>query len=87
MQIEQLILTTRLPALKRVMTGGGMELDIIANPKITDDGQAVIQVNCLIENQSTQFLIAGSLRPQRAQLSNTSTTPMASTFPVRVSCP
>ena len=31
-------------ALKRIMEGGEMELDIIVNPKTTDDGQAVIQV-------------------------------------------
>ena len=33
-----------LPALKRVMENEGMELEIIINPKTTDDGQAVIQV-------------------------------------------
>ena len=32
------------PALKRVMETEGMELEIIINPKTTDDGQAVIQV-------------------------------------------
>src|ERR1700722_18128503 len=35
-----------LQALKRVMEIEGMELEIIINPKTTDDGQAVIQVNC-----------------------------------------
>ena len=34
-------------ALKRVMDNEGMDLDIIINPKTTDDGQAVIQV-CLL---------------------------------------
>lgn len=33
-----------LKALKRVMDTEGMDLDIIVNPKTTDDGQAVIQV-------------------------------------------
>ncbi|EMD32022.1 hypothetical protein CERSUDRAFT_58921 [Gelatoporia subvermispora B] len=33
-----------LPALKRVMQAGELELDIIINPKTTDDGQAVIQL-------------------------------------------
>lgn len=31
-------------ALKKIMENDGMELDIITNPKITDDGHAVIQV-------------------------------------------
>lgn len=31
-------------ALKRIMEGEGMELEIIVNPKTTDDGQAVLQV-------------------------------------------
>lgn len=33
-----------LRALKRVMDKGGMELDIIVNPKVTDRGEAVIQL-------------------------------------------
>ncbi|KAI0702985.1 UTP-glucose-1-phosphate uridylyltransferase [Cerioporus squamosus] len=33
-----------LRALKRIMESEGMELDIIVNPKTTDDGQAVIQL-------------------------------------------
>ncbi|KAI0829640.1 UTP-glucose-1-phosphate uridylyltransferase [Trametes gibbosa] len=33
-----------LRALKRVMETEGMELDIIVNPKTTDDGQAVVQL-------------------------------------------
>ncbi|KAF8135772.1 UTP-glucose-1-phosphate uridylyltransferase [Boletus edulis] len=33
-----------LKALRKVMTGGGMELDIIVNPKVTDDGQSIIQL-------------------------------------------
>lgn len=33
-----------LKALKRVMEVEGMELEIIINPKTTDDGQAVVQV-------------------------------------------
>jgi hypothetical protein len=37
-------LTRSIPALKRVMENGGMDLDIIANPKKTEDGQEVIQV-------------------------------------------
>ncbi|EPT02638.1 hypothetical protein FOMPIDRAFT_1047699 [Fomitopsis schrenkii] len=33
-----------LKALKRIMEGEGMELDIIVNPKTTDDGVAVVQL-------------------------------------------
>ncbi|KDQ57769.1 hypothetical protein JAAARDRAFT_35461 [Jaapia argillacea MUCL 33604] len=33
-----------LKALKRIMENEGMELDIIINPKTTDDGQAVVQL-------------------------------------------
>ncbi|KAG6813552.1 hypothetical protein H0H92_009944 [Tricholoma furcatifolium] len=33
-----------LRALKKIMDKGGMELEIIANPKTTDDGRAVIQL-------------------------------------------
>ncbi|KAJ7268855.1 UTP-glucose-1-phosphate uridylyltransferase [Mycena haematopus] len=33
-----------LKALKRVMDKGGMDLDIIINPKVTDKGEAVIQL-------------------------------------------
>jgi len=33
-----------LPALKRIMTTEGMELEIIINPKTNDDGQAVVQL-------------------------------------------
>ncbi|KAM5533348.1 hypothetical protein V8D89_013022 [Ganoderma adspersum] len=33
-----------LRALRRIMENEGMELDIIVNPKTTDDGQAVIQL-------------------------------------------
>lgn len=33
-----------LRALKRIMENEGMELDIIINPKTTDDGQAVVQL-------------------------------------------
>lgn len=47
---------TFLAALKRVMNGGGMELDIIANPKLTDDGQAVIQVGCLLGNSENHTI-------------------------------
>lgn len=31
-------------ALKRIMDNGDMELDIIANPKVTQNGESVIQV-------------------------------------------
>jgi hypothetical protein len=31
-------------ALKRIMNGGGMDLDIIVNPKMSENGQAVLQV-------------------------------------------
>ncbi|KAL1748725.1 UTP--glucose-1-phosphate uridylyltransferase family [Schizophyllum fasciatum] len=33
-----------LKALKRIMSNEGMELDIIVNPKVADDGQAVLQL-------------------------------------------
>ncbi|CAL1707727.1 unnamed protein product [Somion occarium] len=33
-----------LKALKRIMESDGMELEIIVNPKVTDDGQQVIQL-------------------------------------------
>ena len=33
-----------LKALKRIMSTEGMELDIIVNPKVADDGQAVLQL-------------------------------------------
>ncbi|GBE81322.1 Probable UTP--glucose-1-phosphate [Sparassis crispa] len=33
-----------LPALRKIMQAGEMELDIIVNPKTTDEGQAVIQL-------------------------------------------
>ncbi|KAI0790628.1 UTP-glucose-1-phosphate uridylyltransferase [Abortiporus biennis] len=33
-----------LPALKRIMESDGIELDIIVNPKVTDDGHSVIQL-------------------------------------------
>ena len=35
------------PALKRIMDNGNMELDIIVNPKVTRDGESVIQVRFL----------------------------------------
>jgi hypothetical protein len=34
-------------ALKGIMETEGMELEIIINPKVTDDGQAVVQVQPL----------------------------------------
>jgi UTP--glucose-1-phosphate uridylyltransferase len=33
-----------LKALKRIMNGGGMDLDIIVNPKMSENGQAVLQL-------------------------------------------
>ncbi|KIM92105.1 hypothetical protein PILCRDRAFT_111763 [Piloderma croceum F 1598] len=33
-----------LKALKRIMDNGGMKLDIIVNPKVTEDGHSVIQL-------------------------------------------
>lgn len=33
-----------LPALKRIMESEGLELEIIINPKTTDDGHAVVQL-------------------------------------------
>jgi UTP--glucose-1-phosphate uridylyltransferase len=35
---------TTMLALKRIMETEGMDLEIIVNPKVTDDGQSVIQV-------------------------------------------
>ncbi|KAG8742830.1 UTP-glucose-1-phosphate uridylyltransferase [Ceratobasidium sp. 414] len=37
-----------LPAIKRVMDNEGMELDIIVNNKVADDGQAVIQLETAV---------------------------------------
>lgn len=34
----------RSPALKKSVTNGVMDLDIIVNPKVTDSGQSIIQV-------------------------------------------
>jgi UTP--glucose-1-phosphate uridylyltransferase len=39
-------LWVNLKALKRVIENEGMDLDIIVNPKATDDGTAVIQASC-----------------------------------------
>ena len=36
------------PALKRVMDNNGMELDLIINPKVTEEGHAVIQVHLAV---------------------------------------
>lgn len=38
------ILSDIILALKRVMENEGMELEIIVNPKMTDDGHSVVQV-------------------------------------------
>lgn len=38
---------TRLQALKKVITDGSIDLDIIVNPKVTDDGQPIIQVRSM----------------------------------------
>ncbi|GJE94458.1 UTP--glucose-1-phosphate uridylyltransferase [Phanerochaete sordida] len=48
----------KLSALKRIMENGEMELDIIVNPKTTDDGQAVIQLETAA-GDAIQFFKAG----------------------------
>jgi hypothetical protein len=55
------------------MEDEGMELEIIVNPKTTDDGQQVIQVNLLpiSTNLSVFSPITHSLRQQRELPSNT----------------
>ena len=55
------------------METGGMELEIIINPKTTDDGQAVIQVRFLL--QTDRIAITNldlSSKPPQEQPSSTS---------------
>ncbi|KAL4253536.1 UDPGP type 1 family protein [Abortiporus biennis] len=44
-----------LKALKRIMENGEMELDIIVNPKTTDDGQAVLQLETAMGDAIKHF--------------------------------
>ena len=46
--LMQMRLIATFTALKRVMETEGMELEIIINPKTTDDGQSIIQVRTSI---------------------------------------
>jgi UDP-N-acetylglucosamine pyrophosphorylase len=69
-----------LKALKRVIETEGMDLEIIINPKTTDDGQAVIQVclNYIRKDPSSHGHHSSKLPPE--QRSNTSRTLMVSMF-------
>jgi hypothetical protein len=75
-------------ALKRIMEDEGMELEIIINPKMNDDGQAVVQVRSAFSFCKLSFLYqtVNSSRLQPARQSSTSGTHMVSTFRVRASC-
>lgn len=67
-----------------------MDLDIIVNPKVTDDGQAVIQVRRFTRLRNLAHLIiylsTNSLRLLQAPQSSTSRTRMALMFHDRASC-
>jgi hypothetical protein len=62
------------------MENEGMELDIIINPKVTDDGQSVIQVRCMISHIPWRFIQLFSLRLLPVLPLNTSRTHMESMF-------
>jgi hypothetical protein len=61
-------------ALKRIMDAGEMELDIIINPKINEDGQAVIQACLCLSVVMIHIIIpfSCSSKLQPALQSNTS---------------
>ncbi|KZS98186.1 UTP-glucose-1-phosphate uridylyltransferase [Sistotremastrum niveocremeum HHB9708] len=56
-----------LKALKRVMDTEGMDLDIIVNPKTTDDGQAVIQLETAAGAAIKHFRNAHGINVPRAR--------------------
>ncbi|KAF8322293.1 UTP--glucose-1-phosphate uridylyltransferase [Clavulina sp. PMI_390] len=56
-----------LPALKNIMTNGGMELDIIVNPKVADDGTAVIQLETAVGAAIKHFKNAHGINVPRSR--------------------
>jgi len=56
-----------LPALKRIMDNGGMELDIIVNPKVADDGTAVIQLETAVGAAIKHFKNAHGINVPRSR--------------------
>jgi UTP--glucose-1-phosphate uridylyltransferase len=57
----------KLPALKRVMEEEGMELDIIVNNKVADDGQAVIQLETAVGAAIKHFKNAHGVNVPRSR--------------------
>lgn len=80
-----------ITALKRVMDSDGMDLEIIINPKVTNDGESVIQVSfasyvfSLSHAGQRFFILNCSSRQQPGRLSSTSRMLTESTSPVHVS--
>ncbi|KZT04671.1 UTP--glucose-1-phosphate uridylyltransferase [Laetiporus sulphureus 93-53] len=56
-----------LRAVKRIMEEEGMELDIIVNPKTTDDGQAVIQLETAVGAAIKHFRNAHGVNVPRSR--------------------
>jgi len=56
-----------LPALKRIMSSEGLELDIIINPKVADDGTAVIQLETAIGAAIKHFKNAHGVNVPRSR--------------------
>jgi hypothetical protein len=72
-------------ALKKIMDNGGMDLEIIVNPKVTDDGHSVIQVCNLYRLSPSLTDCLESWRRLLALLSDISEMSVESTFHVLVS--
>lgn len=58
---------TYLQALKRIMSSEGLELDIIINPKVADDGTAVIQLETAIGAAIKHFKNAHGVNVPRSR--------------------
>jgi len=56
-----------LPSLKQIVESGGMDLDIIVNPKVTDDGQAVVQLETAIGAAIKHFKNAHGINVPRSR--------------------
>lgn len=56
-----------IQALKNIMENGGMELDIIVNPKVADDGTAVIQLETAIGAAIKHFKNAHGINVPRSR--------------------
>jgi len=56
-----------LPSLKQIVESGGMELDIIVNPKVADDGQAVVQLETAIGAAIKHFKHAHGVNVPRSR--------------------